>query len=80
MSRWAQFLLFKSTKNYATAYRDDSLQHDDYEKGIHISAPIRCGVTQDSEFEFAGHKMKALHVQPCHNWKDHHYIFCKEIK
>ena len=32
--RWAQFLLYKTTKNYAAAYRDDSLQHDDYVKGI----------------------------------------------
>ena len=78
--RWSQFLLYKTTKNYAAAYRDDSLQHDDYVKGIHISAPVSCGVTMDSEFEFGGRKMKAIHVQSCHHWKDHHYIFCREIK
>ena len=78
--RWSQFLLFKTTKNYTAAYRDDSLKHDDYAEGIHISAPANCGVTMDSEFEFGGHKMKAIHVQRCYNFEDHFRVFCREIK
>ena len=36
--RWAPFLVYKDNKNYAQGYRDDSLQHDDYKKGIHKTA------------------------------------------
>lgn len=81
--RWSSFLVYKESndrKNQAAeGYRDDSLQHDDYEKGIHISVPARLNITMDSKFEYGMFKMKAIHVQPCHHFKDHMYIFAKAI-
>ena len=76
--RWAPFLVFKDNKNYAQGYRDDTLQHDDYKAGIHISIPDHLNITTDNEFEYGGHKMKAIHVQRCSEFKDHVYIFAKE--
>ena len=35
--RWASFLVYIDNKNYSQGYRDDSLQHDDYKKGIEIA-------------------------------------------
>jgi hypothetical protein len=77
--RWAPFLVWKDRKNYAEGFRDDSLQHDDYKKGIHISIPDRLSITQDSEFEYGTAKMKAIHVQRCPHFQDHLYVFAKEL-
>ena len=81
--RWSSFLVYKESNEKrnqaAEGYRDDSLQHDDYEKGIHISVPARLNITMDSKFEYGTFKMKAIHVQPCHHFKDHMYIFAKAI-
>ena len=76
--RWASFLVFKDNKNYAQGYRDDKLQHANYKEGIHISIPDRLNITIDNEFEYGGHKMKAVHVQRCSEFKDHVYVFAKE--
>ena len=32
----------------------------------------------DSNFEYDGHKMKAIHVQRCVHFNDHLYVFAKE--
>ena len=76
--RWASFLVNIYNKNYSQGYRDDSLQHDDYKKGIHISIPERSKIVMDSNFEYDGHKMKAIHVQRCVHFNDHLYVFAKE--
>ena len=76
--RWAPFLVYKDNKNYAQGYRDDSLQHDDYKKGIHISIPDKLKIVMDSDFEYGGHKMKAIHVQRCSYFEDNVYVFAKE--
>ena len=76
--RWASFLVYIDNKNYSQGYRDDSLQHDDYKKGIHISIPDNLKIVMDSDFEYDGHKMKAIHVQRCTHFDDHLYVFAKE--
>ena len=82
--RWSSFLVFKESnerKNQAAeGYRDDSLQHDDYEKGIHISIPERLNIVMDSLFEFGTHKMKAIHVQRCMHFENHMYVFARAQK
>ena len=81
-SRWATFLVFNDNNDKksqsAEGYRDDSLQHDDYKKGIHISIPEYLNITLDCKFEYGAHKMKAYHVQKCHHFKDNSYVFAKE--
>jgi hypothetical protein len=54
------------------------LQHDDYKKGIHISIPDKLKIVMDSDFEYGGHKMKAIHVQRCSYFEDNVYVFAKE--
>ena len=80
--RWSSFLVYKESndrKNQAAeGYRDDSLQHDDYKKGIHISIPDKLKIVMDSDFEYGGHKMKAIHVQRCSYFEDNVYVFAKE--
>ena len=86
--RWSEFLVYRAgdlnrysddPRKYGIGYRDDSLAHDDYNKGIHVSIPQHIGIIQGSVFEYGGHKMKAEHVQQCHHWKDNVYVFCKAI-
>ena len=78
--RWSSFLVYVDNKNYSQGYRDDSLQHDDYKKGIHISLPDRLKIVMDSNFEYDGRKRKAIHVQRCTHFDDHLYVFAKEQK
>lgn len=75
--RWAPFLLVCEDRKYAQSYRDDSLEHTDYKKGIHISAPNYLNIEMDSEFDYGGNSMKAIHVQNCVHFQNHKYIFCK---
>lgn len=86
--RWAEFLVYKEgdpsrysdePRQYGTGYRDDSLAHDDYNKGIHVSIPQYMGIVQGTKFEYGGYKMKAEHVQQCQHWKDSVYVFCKAV-
>jgi len=56
--RWAPFLLVCNDRDYAQSYRDDSLEHTDYKKGIHISVPNHLNIEMDSEFDYGGNSMK----------------------
>ena len=79
--RWASFLVYKENDKrgyqYAEGYRDDSVQHEDYDMGIHISMPDYLSIYEGSDFEFGANKMKAIHVQPCSHFKNHKYVFAK---
>ena len=83
-TRWSSFLVYKDgnhkRNNHSEGFRDDSLQHDDYKKGIHISIPDRLNITMNSDFEYGGHKMTAVHVQRCVHFEDHVYVFAKELE
>ena len=37
-------------------------------------------LSSDSNFEYDGRKMKAIHVQRCTHFDDHLYVFAKEQK
>tara|TARA_R110000824_G_scaffold53075_1_gene147222 strand:- start:459 stop:722 length:264 start_codon:yes stop_codon:yes gene_type:complete len=75
--RWAPFLLVCADKKYAQSYRDDSLNHTDYTKGIHISVPDYLGIEPGSEFDYGGNQMKAENIQNCVHFQNHKYVFCK---
>ena len=48
--RWSPFLVYVDNKHYAPGLRDDSLAHDDYTKGIHISVPKHVGLLLGKAF------------------------------
>ena len=77
--RWAPFLTIVDNQHYGQGYRDDSLSHTDYKKAIHISLENRLNIKIDTEFDYGGHKMKAINVQDCSEFKNHCYIFAREI-
>ena len=75
--RWSPFLVYVDNKHYAPGLRDDSLAHEDYTKGIHISVPKHVGLLLDKHFEYNGERMKVVHIQDCVHHDDHHYVFAK---
>ncbi len=78
--RWSPFLTYIDNKTYAPGFRDDSLAHEDYNAGIHISIPKRIGLIMDKEFEYGGYKMKVVHIQDCTHFDDYHYVFAKAVE